>query len=421
MSSQAPYTRVSSCRCCGDALTDLVSFGESPLADRLMRHNDEREDLTAPLTLAVCDGCGLTQIRETVAPDVLFGSEYPYYSGVSPALVRHFRASAANIVRERGLQPGALVVEAASNDGTMLATFLEQGINVLGIDPADGPTSVARDRGVHTVQAFFTEALAQDLAGQGRRADVFLANNVLAHVVDPLDFLRGVECLLAEDGIAVLEFPYLADLVSLRAFDTIYHQHLLYLSASSCAALADRAGLYLNDVERLRVHGGSLRVTLSRSPSRSMRLNALLAEEVRTGIGQTTYFTSFCSDLARMRCETMAELNKLRALGKTVVGYGAAAKATTLLQHIGIDHRHLSAIADKSSWKQGLEMPGTRIPIVPPDALDRMQPDVVLILAWNFAKEIIAENQHLVDAGVQFLVPVPSLRSVGATELEHAL
>lgn len=421
MSTHAPFTRLSACRCCGDNLTDLVSFGDSPLADRLMRPDDSRAELTAPLTLALCDGCGLAQIRETVQPDVLFGSEYPYYSGVSPALVRHFRGSAQQILKDRALQPGALVVEAASNDGTMLAPFAEVGINVLGIDPAQGPGSVARDRGVHTITDFFTEDLAQNLAGQGRRADVFLANNVLAHVANPLDFLRGVECLLADDGIAVLEFPYLADLVKLRAFDTIYHQHLLYLSASSCAAMAERAGLFLNDVERIRVHGGSLRVTLSHSPSRSMRLNALLAEETRTGIGNASYFTAFCGDLARMRCDTMAELNKLRALGKTVVGYGAAAKATTMLQHIGIDTRHLAAIADKSGWKQGLEMPGTRIPIIAPDALERIEPDVVLILAWNFAREIIAENQHLVDAGVRFLVPVPTLRSVGTAELEHAL
>ncbi len=422
MTQSAPFFSIPGCRSCGSAdLHTLIAFGETPLADRLMRPDDETEEYIAPLTLVVCENCGLCQIRETVDPAILFGADYPYYSSVSPALMAHFHASARQIMQDRDLNRDSLVIEAASNDGYMLSAFAEAGIPVLGIDPAEGPAQQARSRGIDTRIDFFSAALARDLAAEGQQADVFLANNVLAHVAETNDFVAGIAMLLKPDGVAVLEFPYLGDLIARRAFDTIYHQHLLYLSAQSAADLFARAGLHLNDAERLKIHGGSLRITASRHPGQSDRLKALLEDEAHTGMATPAYFDAFLADLDAMQRETRAALEALLADGKRIAGYGAAAKSTTLLHHLGIDRRHLDYIVDKSTWKQGLEMPGVRIPIAAPDKLASDRPDTVLILAWNFAREIMAENRAFTDAGGTFLVPVPRLRTVQPEDLEASL
>lgn len=418
----APTEVISRCRCCDSTqLHDLIDFGTSPLADRLMRPGDDSPEYVAPLTLSLCADCGMCQIRETVAPDVLFGADYPYYSSVSASLLAHFGASARAIMERQALGPDSLVIEAASNDGYMLRNFAEAGIPVLGIDPAPGPAAVAEAAGIPTRNTFFSEDLAQALLSEGKQADVFLANNVLAHVADTVGFLRGVKALLKPDGIAVFEFPYLGDLVEKRAFDTIYHQHLLYISAQAARRLFARAGLHLNDMERLKIHGGSVRATVSHQPGESPRLQALLGEEDARSMHTPAYFDRFCADLRQMREQTRATLEALQAEGKRVVGYGAAAKATTLLQYFGLDRRHLDFIVDKSTWKQGLEMPGNRIPIKLPTALDTHRPEIILILAWNFAAEIIAENQRVQDWGARFLVPVPEFRDVRAGDLEASL
>lgn len=418
----APHVAIDACRSCGSsALTPVIAFGETPLADGLTRPDDATPEYVAPLTLLQCRSCGLCQIRETVEPSILFGADYPYYSSVSPALLKHFRDSAAEIMERRGLGAGSLVVEAASNDGYMLQPFAEAGVDVLGIDPAPGPAAEARRKGIDTLGAFFNARLAAELAAEGRRADVFLANNVLAHVADTRDFVAGIETLLAPDGIAVLEFPYLGDLVAHRAFDTIYHQHLLYLTARAACDLFEGVGLSVNDAKRLKVHGGSLRIRVSRWPGRTERLQRLLADEDRRGMGTPAYFRDFIDDMAKMKVGTRDALARMRAEGKRVAGYGAAAKATTLLHHFGLDRRHLDYIVDRSAWKQGLLMPGTRIPIDAPERLYRDRPDAVLILAWNFAAEIAAENAAYLEGGGTFLVPVPELRLVDARALEVSL
>ena len=407
----APLDRVTDCRSCGGALTDVIAFGEAPLADRLMRPEDDSPEYTAPLTLAHCADCALCQIRETVTPRVLFGPDYPYYSSVSPALNAHFRTSAEAIVAARGLSGESLVIEAASNDGYMLSAFLEHGVPVLGVDPADGPVAAARARGVETIHDFFSLELTRSL---GRRADVFLANNVLAHVADVNDFVAGIEAVLAPDGIAVMECHYLLDLIDLCAFDTIYHQHLAYFSLTALAPLFARHGLHLNDAERVKAHGGSLRLFVSRDAGSSAGLTAMLAEETRRGVRDPAFYNMFADRIGDLRSEVRAALCDLRAAGQRVVGYGAAAKSTTLLHHFGLGRDDLSVIHDKSQWKQGLEMPITRIPIAGPEALTRDAADVVLILAWNFAREIIADNAAFAGAGGRFLIPVPSAQLVGA-------
>lgn len=413
-----PMEDIAACRSCGSTdLAEVIRFGETPIADRLMRPGDPGPEYVAPLTLVHCRSCSLCQIRETVTPRVLFGPEYPYFSSVSAALMAHFRASAEAIIARQGIGPGALVVEAASNDGYMLLPFHERGIGTLGIDPADGPVAAARAKGIETVHDFFSHDLARRLVAEGRRADVFLANNVLAHVADTNDFVAGIAAILAPDGLAVIECPYLLDLVDHGAFDTIYHQHLLYLSLTALVPLFARHGLVLNDVERLKVHGGSVRLFLSRAAGQSARLAAMLDEEARRGVASEAFYAPFVDRIARMRADTRAALDRMRAEGQRVVGYGAAAKATTLLHHFGITGDDLAVIFDKSPWKHGLEMPGCRIPIAPPSGLSRQTADVVLILAWNFANEIVAENADFSAAGGRFIIPVPEVRIVENTAM----
>lgn len=419
MTRRPPLHANCTCRSCGSArLTTVLAFGDSPLADRLMRPDDQSEEYVAPLTLAHCEDCSLCQIVETVEPRILFGPDYPYFSSVSPALMAHFRASAEAIAERQGLTGDSLVVEAASNDGYMLRAFLERGVPVLGVDPADGPVKAARDAGVDTIHDFFGRAIADRLVAEGRRADVFLANNVLAHVADVNDFLSGAAALLKDDGVAVIEFPWLLDLLDNRAFDTIYHQHLLYISLTALGPLLARHGLHLNDAERLKIHGGSLRITASKREGLSPRAAALLEEERDRKVSDIAVYEDFLAAIARMRRETRDALDALKGEGRRVVGYGAAAKATTLLHYFGIDQSDLDYIVDKSRWKQGLEMPVVRIPIASPERLANDAPEAIVILAWNFANEIVAENREYLDKGGQFIVPVPDLRIVTRDEAD---
>lgn len=421
MTLRAPLIAASACRSCGSTnLAEIFAFGDAPIADRIVQPDDPAEEYVAPLTLIHCNSCGLCQIRETVAPRVLFGPDYPYYSSVSPMLMKHFADSAHGIIARRQLGPSDLVVEAASNDGYMLRVFREAGIRVLGVDPADGPVSVARGKGIETIHDFFTAALAERIAGEGRRASVFLANNVLAHVEDVNDFVSGIAILLAEDGMAVIEAPYLVDLVDTGAFDTIYHQHLLYLSATALVPLFARHGLHLNDVERVWVHGGSLRLFVTRQPGRSARLESLLAEEEARDILSAAFYRAFVARIGAMRDETRAVIGRLRQAGARVAGYGAAAKATTLLHAFGLDRGDLDFIVDRSPWKQGLAMPVTRIPILSPSELADRAPGAVLLLAWNFADEIVAENRAYLEAGGRFVIPVPGLREIALDPAEPA-
>lgn len=410
MTQIAPHVAHRECRSCASRdLHELIAFGETPLADRLVEPGDNAPDYRAPLTLSLCNACGLCQLRETVEPRILFHENYPYYTSVSPALAAHFWDSADALVDALGLRRDSLVIEAGSNDGTMLARFRDLGVGVLGIDPSDAPVRLARERGVETICGFLTRDLAAELAGKGIRADLFVANNVLAHVADTNGFVAGIAMLLQEDGTAVLEFPYLIDLVEKCAFDTIYHQHLLYLSLTSASHLFERHGLKLVDAQRIRVHGGSVRATVAWKGEKSERLQRLLATEAELSIATPDYFAPFLTRIEELKASLWQALGDYRQRGLTVGGYGAAAKATTLLHHFELGREDLAFIVDRSRWKQGLHMPGCRIPIVAPEYLRQNRVDVLLLLAWNFANEIISENGEFLEAGGEFLLPVPEI------------
>jgi len=397
------------CRSCGsEALVPILDLGRTPLADRLIRQEAAaEEELVFPLEVAFCADCTLVQILETVAPEVLYADDYPYFSSFSPALLAHSRANAMARADERGLDASSLVIELASNDGYLLKNYVERGIPVLGIDPADGPAADAEKIGVRTMCAFFTEQLAQEVAQKYGRADVIHGNNVLAHVKDTNGFIRGIGHILKDDGVAVLEMPHLLPLMEHIEFDTIYHEHHCYFSLIALDKLFRRHGLFINRVEQLALHGGSLRIFAERTENVDASVTDLLAHERAIGLDSAEYYREFAARVAGLRDNLVALVGQLRAEGKTVAAYGAAAKGATMVNYCGLDHTQIDFVVDRNINKQGLLMPGAKIPIMAPEALLEKRPDYVLVLAWNFIDEIVAQQAGYLATGGKFIVPVP--------------
>lgn len=411
----ATFETVDRCRSCGSCqLVDILSLGDMPLADALLTEEGlATGEETYPLTVALCEACSLCQIRETVPPGVLFGEDYPYYSSFSDALLEHSRRNVEALVADLDLGPDDLAVEIASNDGYLLQYFARAGVKVLGIDPAPGPAAAARERGIPTRVEFFDRSLARRLRADGTQAAVIIGNNVLAHVPDQNDFVAGIAELLAEDGVAVVEVPYVKDLIDHCEFDTIYHEHHCYFSATSIARLFHRNGLPLVGVEHLSIHGGSLRCRFARhlSPDRSVR-DFLEAEE-RAGLTTVAYYREFAGRVEQVKRNLRKLLEELKAEGKRIAAYGAAAKGATLLNYTGIGTDFLDYVVDRNVHKQGRFMPGIHLPIRPPSVLVDDRPDYLLLLAWNFKEEIMAQQQAYADTGGRFIVPIPTPEVVG--------
>lgn len=402
------------CRSCsGQHLTTFLDLGSQPIANALIEEQQLGEpEPCFPLELAFCHDCGLVQVTETIAPEVLFGRDYPYFSSFSPALLAHSRDHVQRILAERPLNSSSLVVEVASNDGYLLGNFIEAGVPVLGIDPAAGPVAAAHKRGVPTLHAFFGAELARKLAAEGKRADVMIANNVAAHVDSINDFIEGFAILLKDDGFARLEVAYLRDMIEKCEFDTVYHEHLFYWSLTAMERQLARHGLHLNDAERLAIHGGSIRVTTSKQPGRSERLTALLAEEAALGMDDISYYLSFAAQVEQLRQTLRASVHQMHVEGRRLAAYGAAAKGATLLNYMKFEDGVVEYVVDRNPAKVGKYLPGVKVPIRPVETLTRDRPDYVLVLAWNFAKEIIQQNEDYARLGGQFILPVaerPSL------------
>jgi SAM-dependent methyltransferase len=392
----------------------VLDLGALPLANRLLDAGAlDAPEPRYPLELVRCPVCALAQITETVPPEILF-ADYPYFSSFSDTMLAHARTLAERLTAERRLGRASLVIEIASNDGYLLQNYARAGVPVLGIEPAANVAEVARrERGIPTLVEFFGPATAERLRAEGRQADVVHAHNVLAHVPDPGAFLASVARILAPGGVAVVEAPWLRDLVENSEFDTIYHEHMSYLCLTAVERLARKSGLAVVDVEYQPIHGGSLRYFLAHADgaSPSPRVAETLADEAKW-VASPDVYAGFRTRVERLRHDLVGLLRRLRAEGHRLAAYGASAKGATLLNAFEIGADLVEFVVDRSTAKQGRFTPGTHLPILPPSALLERRPDDVLLLTWNFADEILAQQREYRARGGRFVIPVPEVRIV---------
>ncbi|MDP7050962.1 MAG: class I SAM-dependent methyltransferase [Verrucomicrobiota bacterium] len=401
------------CRSCGGGAGELVlDLGEQPLANNLPCADDlGQPEPRFPLRLAVCTECWLLQITDLVPPVDLF-SEYIYFSSYSDAWVNHAAESARRYLHEFSLGAEDWVMEIASNDGYLLRHFAAADVPHLGIEPAENVAAVAREMGVETRVDFFTADLARELAAE-RRADLVLGCNVFAHVPDPNDFVAGVKELLLPEGRAILEFPHAMEMIVQGEFDTIYHEHVCYFTLTALEPLFARHGLRITRVEELPLHGGSLRIFVRHEGCEEDATVATLRDrEAGVRVASADFYRGFAARAGRTREVLCEQVAALRTEGRSVAAYGAAAKGTVLLNYCGLNTEQIDFVVDRSPHKQGRLMPGVHVPVIAPDELATRRPDVALLLAWNFADEILAQQSAYRDAGGKFLIPIPKVRLI---------
>ncbi|MXG89937.1 methyltransferase domain-containing protein [Nocardioides sp. YIM 123512] len=408
------------CRACGaTGLVEVLDLGSTPVANALVPADRlDTVDPTYPLALALCERCALAQLTESLPGEALFDADYPYFSSFAPAVVEHARRHVEGLVARRGLGPESLVLEIASNDGYLLQHARAHGVRVLGVDPSAGPAAAAEAAGIPTVCDFLTPELARRLVAEHGRADVVVANNVAAHVPDLDGFVEALATCVADDGVVTVENPWVRDLVQRTEFDTIYHEHHSYLSCTAISRVAERHGLHLVDVEHFPdLHGGTLRWTLARSGEPTPAVADHLALEDELGLGTRAFYGGLAARTHTVQRDLRALLTSLRAEGATVAAYGAAAKGVTMLVTSGIGADLVDYVVDRSPHKQGMHLPGARIPVEPVEVLPERRPDFVLVLAWNFVAEIARQQRDYLEAGGRFIVPVPSPRVLTADDL----
>jgi SAM-dependent methyltransferase len=403
----------SNCRSCRAPLQIvLVDLGLSPISNAFIRREGASlGEKYYPLRAYACGACWLVQLEDYAAPDTHFHGNYMYFSSFSDTWLAHVQSFVSRAVQLFDLGPHSRVVEVASNDGYLLQYFVKRGIPCLGVDPAMNCAVAAwHERQVRTEIAFFGAETARRLLAQGGGADLIIANNVLAHVPDINDFVAGFKILLKPGGIATFEFPHILEMLRHNQFDTVYHEHYSYLSYIALVPLLARHGLSIIDADRLQTHGGSLRLYVRNSEAQAQMSESVLrlaSDEIDAGLDNEATYRKFGANVRALKRALLTLLIGLIDEGKRVVGYGAPAKGNTLLNYCGIGTDFLSFTADRNIYKQGLLLPGTRIPIRPPEAIFSEKPDYVLILPWNLREEIIAQLAGIREWGGKFIVPIP--------------
>lgn len=408
------HITVTTCRFCGaDLSDDVLDLHEQPPSNAYVKPGEAALERRYPLHLLLCRDCRLAQLNATVPPDAIFNADYAYFSSYADSWVEHARRYCRDAIERWGLGPNSQVVEAASNDGYLLQHFVAAGVPSLGVEPSASVAAAAAARGVPTEVAFFGRDTARRLAAAGKAADLAAANNVLAHVPDVNDFVGGFAELLKPEGVLSVEFPHLLRLLEETQFDTIYHEHYFYYSLATATRVFARHGLVVFDVEELPTHGGSLRVWAGRSdgPARpeSDGLRRVRDAEAAAAIDAAPIYQAFARRAQEMIRATRGFLDEAKAAGRTVAGYGAAAKGNTLLNAVGADPADLLFVADRNPHKQGLLLPGSHIPVASPERIFEAKPDYVLILPWNLRAEIVAALAPIRDWGGRFVVAAPRL------------
>jgi SAM-dependent methyltransferase len=412
--AQEQIAAIQACRFCGANLRNtFVDLGMSPLCETYPSSADlNHGEIYYPLHVYVCDQCFLVQLEQYESSENIF-SDYPYFSSYSDSWLKHSEDYCDQMIARFGLTRQSSVVEVASNDGYLLQYFVRRNVPALGIEPAANVAKVAIEKSVPTLVKFFGAQLADELASEGRCADLVLGNNVLAQVPDLNDFVEGLKILLKPDGILTLEFPHLLRLIERNEFDTIYHEHFSYFSMLTTMRILEMHGLKLFDVEELSTHGGSLRIYACRQESRAhavqSKVRQLIADEERAGLASLEGYESFGGQVKQTKLALLEFLVDAAREGKSVAGYGAPGKSATLLHYCGISRDLIEYTVDRSPHKQGRFLPGTHIPIYHPDRIRETKPDYVVILPWNLKDEIMRQLQFIREWGGRFVVPIPTV------------
>jgi len=404
------------CRFCRNSLrVSVADLGMSPVSN----NNIKPERLTAmepfyPLHAYVCEACWLVQLGQFQAADEIFNDEYAYFSSYSKSWLEHARQYSLKVIERFSFDQDSLVVEIASNDGYLLRNFNEKGIRILGVEPCANVAKAAEEIGIPSLIKFFGVKMAEEMVEDGIRADLLVGNNVLAHVPDLNDFVKGMKTLLSPQGVITMEFPHLKKLIESNQFDTIYHEHFSYFSLLTVEKVFAAFGLVIFDVEEMPTHGGSLRIYARHDSDTSKpvleAVNNLREQEIEAGFKDTGVYARFAEQVKETKRKLLSFLIEVKRQGKTVVGYGAPAKGNTLLNYCGIGNDFIDYTVDLSPHKQGLYLPGTHLPIFPPERINETKPDYVLILPWNLKEEVMNQMAHIREWGGQFVVPIPELK-----------